>query len=112
MKSDVFEGTMHKEDAEEIKKFLQQEKKNGARFVTFPTGKEGLKKEDITPFKSLTDAAHHAVNKTTEKENHIIRSLPVAQKEIEMMLESKKEQGQEISKERTNGRSQDQELSR
>jgi hypothetical protein len=112
MKSDVFEGTLNKEDAQEIKKFLQEEKENGNRFVSFPTGKEGLVKEDFTPFKSAIDAQQHAYNNTTDKERHSVRSIPVAEKEIDLMLGNKKEQAQETSKDRTNGRSRDQELSR
>lgn len=112
MKSEMFEGTVSREDAQEIKKFLQEEKENGNRFVSFPLGKDGLTKEDLSVFKSAFDAQQHAYDNTTDKEKHSLRSIPVAEKEIDLMLGNKKEQAQETSKERTNGRSRDQELSR
>jgi hypothetical protein len=112
MKSDVFEGILYKEDAQEIKKFLQEANKDGDRFVTFPTGKDGLKRQDIAMFKTLGDALENAHSKSTEKENHIIRSLPVAQKEIELILGHIKAMERENLKDRAITRSRDQGLSR
>lgn len=113
MKSEVLEGTVQRQDAQEIKNKLQEEKDNGNRFVSFPADKAGLNKEDFTAFKTAFAAQEHAYENTTDRDRHIVRSIPVVEKEINQ-LEQKKEQQQEkpVENEREEKRSRGQELSR
>jgi hypothetical protein len=95
MKSEVLEGSVRVKDAREIKDLLEVEKDNGSRFVSFPSGKDGLKEQDFTPFKSAIDAYQHANVNTNESEKYIVRSITVVEKEIDRVVENRKEQTQE-----------------
>jgi len=112
MQSEVLEGKVRKEDALEIKNMLHQEKENGNRFVSFPAEWNGLKKDDFTAFKAAFSALEHAYENTTDRDRHIVRSISVVEKEINYLLENKKEQAKPLEINRDEKRSRGQELSR
>lgn len=114
MESKVLEGTVRREDALEIKNRLEQEKEKGNRFVSFPGDKDDLRKDDFTAFKSSISALEHAYENTTDRSRYAIRSIPVVEKEINHLLEHKKEQQRDkpMANERREKGSRDQEMSR
>jgi len=112
MESKVLEGTVRREDALEIKNMLQEEKANGNRFVAFPAEPGGLKKDDLTAFKSSFAALEHAYENSTDRDRYIVRSITVVEKEINHLLENKKELEKPKENEREDKRSRGQEISR
>lgn len=110
--SNTLEGSVRSEDAPGIKNFLQQERDNGNRFVSFPAAKAGLSKEDFTAFRSAFSAQEHAYENTTDRDMHILRSISVVEREVSNILENKKEQHKPQENEREEKRSRGQGLER
>lgn len=96
---ELIDGSLRKEDAREIRDMMRTEIEKGNRFVSFPTDKTILTKEDFNVFKSAFDALQHAYDNTTDRDLYIVRSASVVEKEMSRLLETEKEQKQEKPRE-------------
>lgn len=91
MKSEVLEGSVKREEALSIMAKLQEEKEKGNRFVSFPSGKEGLVATDFVGAKTAFAALEKATEKTTDMEKQVVRSIRVVEIELVKLAEPKKE---------------------
>ena len=111
---DMSDGSVHKEDAKQIRDMLQKEIENGNRFVSFLSGKEGLTKEDFSVFKSSFAAHEHAHEISNDYDIYVVRSTATVEKEMSRLLEMAQNERQDEPKDnqRNIKSSRDQELSR
>lgn len=111
-KTSILVGRISKEEIPAIQQALQVEKDSGNRFVTFPI-KEALQATDFKAHRSALAALEHQYDTSIGNERHEVRSIVVVEKDLEKLLEHKKEQGQDIKMEnqREDKRSRGSELS-
>ncbi len=86
-------GGVYSNDAIAIRDQLRKEMENGNRFVSFPTGKQGLTKDDFVVFRTAVDAHEHAYSCTTDRERYVVRSISAVEKGMDELLHLDRDKG-------------------
>ncbi len=112
LKATDLQITLLRDNVKDLQVFLQREKENGNRFLSFPSA--GIPaKEGFAVFKSAFEALEHAQRHGTAKEPYAVRSVLAIETEINKLLEPRREHQRPLKEpERIQRSSRGQDLSR
>lgn len=109
-KDEELKGLVTRDNAAGIKAVLEDAKADGHRFVAFELKKGALNPEQIQSFNSALPALEYAAKQWLEHSFLTVRSVAVMEKEVERVLEGKRDL--QLEGEKGPGRSKGAEIER
>ena len=109
-KDQELKGLITRDNAEGVKAVLEEAKADGHRFVAFESKKGALNPEQIQSFTSALPALEYAAKQWSEQSFLIVRSVGVMEKEVDRVMEGRRDL--QVEGERGLGRSKGVDLER
>lgn len=90
-KDEELKGLVTRDNAAGIKAVLEDAKADGHRFVAFESRKGAINPEQVQSFQGALPALEYAAKQWSEQSFLIVRSVAVMEKEVDRVLEGKKD---------------------